>query len=324
MEELVKYIGENQMLFYVIGVCFVLAIILVLAIKLFSHIPENEEGNTEEKESDKLFLESFHTEKEKENFLTLINDSKEQIEPSFEEFEIKNESQKDEKEVSHFEESLNQIPDHILNFESPEEVKVTPIEIHHENLESGSELDILLNKMQEDIQDKKVDPIQSFEELQEENAIISYEELLRVSGKEPVMSAEEEESQPIIMSVRELEARNKKEEIEKPVVQEKPVNEEKIKKFKNTDFISPVYGKINSNSLEYPKIPAFKKEEKTILEEDLPLKEDVEELILVDSISNKHENTVEVSEHEVFDGLTDEMRRNEEFLQALKEFRKNL
>lgn len=323
MEEVIKYIGENQMLFYVIGVSFVLAIILALAIKLLSHNPELEERleKENEKDSDQSFLKPFHSPQEEATFNMLVDGTDSKQNAVFEEFELTKEQPEEIKEETSFETKLETLPDNVLEFEVPEEVKVTPVEVHSESFDSGSELDILLNKLEEDIQDRKVDPIQTFEDFQEENAIISYEELLRVSGKESVLSAEEEESQPIIMSIRELEAQKKKEDVVEPTIKEEPVKEEKSKKFKNTDFISPVYGKINSNSLEYPKIPAFKKEEKSV--EPIEEKNDTKEL-LVDAIVNKHENTVEVSDNEFLEELTDEMRRNEEFLQALKEFRENL
>lgn len=248
MEEVINYMNTNPMIFYVIGVGFILAMILLLAIESISRKPKKE-----------------NYEKKKETL---------------------------EKEVSQIE-------------KPKEEIKVTPVEVY-ETETPTSEIDLLLTKMKEDLKETKMNPIESFEEFQEENAIISYAELKKASQKEPIMSAEEEESQPIIMSVRELEQMSQK-ELEK---QTEPVKEQKGK-FKNSEFISPIYGKINTDALEYPKIPSFKKETK------------IEENTNHQEISTSA-NTVEVEEPLLLDELTEEMKRNEDFLQALKEFRNNL
>lgn len=280
MEEVISYISENQMLFYVIGVSLVLAIILLLAIQLVSKKPEKEELEDT--------MEDFS------------NKKKEVLE-----------------ELEHLEESSPIKEEPIVN---QEEIKVTPIEVYQQETPT-SEIDLLLTQMKKDIQEHK-DPIESFEEFQEENAIISYEELKKANQKESIMSAEEEESQPIIMSVRELERRNQKEEIKETT----PVKETKGK-FKNTEFISPIYGKISSDALEYPKIPSFKKEEKQEEKEESELFQTstkTEDSLYNEPISSKTVNTVEVEEPDFLDELTEEMKRNEEFLQALKEFRKNL
>ena len=67
---------------------------------------------------------------------------------------------------------------------------------------------------------------------------------------------------------------------------------EEPKKFKNSAFISPIYGVMNEN-LEYPKV-------------------------------KKTENILDIMNTKDYNELTEEIQRQEEFLNALKEFRNNL
>ena len=67
---------------------------------------------------------------------------------------------------------------------------------------------------------------------------------------------------------------------------------EEPKKFKKSDFISPIYGIIDEK-LEYPTV-------------------------------KKTENVLDIMNTRDYNKLTEEIKRQEEFLNALKEFRKNL
>ena len=67
---------------------------------------------------------------------------------------------------------------------------------------------------------------------------------------------------------------------------------EEPKKFKKSDFISPIYGIIDEK-LEYPTV-------------------------------KKNENILDIMNTRDYNKLTEEIERQEEFLNALKEFRKNL
>lgn len=175
-------------------------------------------------------------------------------------------------------------------------------EVHKKDIESV-DLEAVLDKMQEDVNKTKVDEVKSFEEEQEEKAIISYQELLKAVKKDvnnvtkvELFSDEtpatvEKESVQIIPE--ELE--------EKPItipttesLEQKDVS--KPSKFQNSEFISPIYGRVN-NDIKYPKIPAFREEEQNKHEEDL-------------------EKTI------VFDAIKDD--DSDEFLKALKEFRNSL
>ena len=176
-------------------------------------------------------------------------------------------------------------------------------EAHKKDIESV-DLEAVLDKMQDDVNKTKVDEVKSFEEEQEEKAIISYQELLKAVKKdvdnvtkvelpkeEPQVALEDEPVQ--IMTEEIIEKK-----VDYPAVEtiEEKANE-KQSKFQNSEFISPIYGRVN-NDIKYPKIPAFREQEKT----------------------NKHEEDLEKTI--VFDAIKDD--DSDEFLKALKEFRNNL
>ena len=168
------------------------------------------------------------------------------------------------------------------------------------------DLEAVLDKMQEDVNKTKVDEVKSFEEEQEEKAIISYQELLKAVKKDvdDVTKVEiPSEEKPVVVEDEEAKVQIMPEEvIEKsvstPVVETMEEKEtRKPSKFQNSEFISPIYGIVN-NDVKYPKIPAFREKQEPINHED-----DLEKTIVFDAIKNDD---------------------NDEFLKALKEFRNNL
>jgi hypothetical protein len=168
------------------------------------------------------------------------------------------------------------------------------------------DLEAVLDKMQEDVNKTKVDEVKSFEEEQEEKAIISYQELLKAVKKDvdDVTKVEiPSEEKPVVVEDEEAKVQIMPEEvIEKsvstPVVETMEEKEtRKPSKFQNSEFISPIYGRVN-NDVKYPKIPAFREKQEPINHED-----DLEKTIVFDAIKNDD---------------------NDEFLKALKEFRNNL
>lgn len=168
------------------------------------------------------------------------------------------------------------------------------------------DLEAVLDKMQEDVNKTKVDEVKSFEEEQEEKAIISYQELLKavkrdvddvtkveIPSEEKPVVVEEEEAKVQIMPEEVIEK-----SVSTPVVETMEEKEtRKPSKFQNSEFISPIYGRVN-NDVKYPKIPAFREKQEPINHED-----DLEKTIVFDAIKNDD---------------------NDEFLKALKEFRNNL
>ena len=159
-----------------------------------------------------------------------------------------------------------------------------PTKVVKENDEK-LDLDEVLNKMQENL-NKQEDIKEKFETEQEEKSVISYQELME-NMKDNDYSQEIEEY--------EKEQEKSYEEITKEKVKEFLTKEEKKedKKFQNTDFISPVFGKMDA-SVAYPTVKSYDQKHK-----------ELEELK-----SFKHANVVS--------------NKNAEFLQNLKDFRNNL
>lgn len=189
--------------------------------------------------------------------------------------------------------------------------------VHAEKLEEelekvednkNSELENILKKMQEDIELKPEDVVKKFEEEQEEKAIISYQELVDnvKSGKIEVVDDEESEinfvenlkledsNEPI------MEISDKEETVTPDMVKEAIESissssiKEEPKKFKQSEFISPIYGVID-NKLEYP---------------------------TVKKVNNT--NIMDIMNTKDYNELTEEIKKQEEFLNALIEFRNNL
>ena len=158
--------------------------------------------------------------------------------------------------------------------------------------EDKLDLEAMLAKMEADLKEEQ-DEITSFEEEQEEKAIISYKELVDANKKSKddieVINTFDDNSS-IIFNYNEEEPKNDETEIKNV-----PTN-----KFKHTDFISPVYGVV-SNDVEYPTISGKK-----------------EDLSKYDYEGHDLEKTLNIKP------LSDEIRKNAEFLRALKEFRNNL
>lgn len=189
------------------------------------------------------------------------------------------------------------------NFIEAEKVET---ELEKVDNETPSELDNILKKMQEDINVKPEDVVKKFEEEQEEKAIISYKELVDnvKSGKIEAIDDEEsdvnyvealnlyEDSEPILTnqvedsSVTPDMVKEAIESISNSSVKEEP------KKFKNSEFISPIYG-IMEEKLDYPRV-------------------------------KKVENTLDILNTKDYNELSEEIRRQEEFLETLKAFRNNL
>ena len=176
-----------------------------------------------------------------------------------------------------------------------EEHPLTFDEINEKKEESNEKVDIesILEKMQKQL-DSKEDEIYSFEKEQEEKSIISYQELLKATGKE---IKEEPDS-----------------EVKKFVDQIKGNSKEK--KFKGSEFISPIYGRVKAPEfVEKPNTPIIK----------ATRKKEIETLdIDFDDIAPKHANEDFLENTLNLEPLKQEMKYNDEFLKALKEFRKNL
>lgn len=174
-----------------------------------------------------------------------------------------------------------------------DKVKVVKIDASDEpeGEKSKADIEIMLEQMQRDLADKSIEAVKNFEDEQEEKSIISYQELLKVNKKDSFESDSEE--------------------IDEPIETETKIVEEPTKKFKTTEFISPIYGRLDSKA-DYPSIPNFKekrfKEESIIEEERKP--------IVTKSIQIEKKIIPKPSNNEI--------KKNDEFLKTLKDFRKKL
>ena len=183
-------------------------------------------------------------------------------------------------------------------------VEAEKVEEELEKIETPNELENILKKMQEDVNIKPEDVVKKFEEEQEEKAIISYKELVDNVNQGKIEVVDDEDS-----SVNYVENLNLEEET--PILSQSDENSsvtpemvkeaienisnssvKEVKKFKNSEFISPIYG-IMEDKLEYPKV-------------------------------KKAENILDIMNTRDYNELTEEIKRQEEFLEALKTFRNNL
>lgn len=200
--------------------------------------------------------------------------------------------------------------------------------------EKRSEIEILLEQMQSDLKKQEKDPIHTFEEEQEEKSIISYQELKAMKEKQShaseIENYEKEQEEFSLTNSFEIDRENlsmaeenDSEEDEFDYIPKRIEKENKVKSkekngtYSRTEFISPVYGKMENKELDYPKIPNFK--------EEFQIHHDSEELHFDDVKVNLKSDDIPDLEH-TFDlgPISEETKKNDEFLKALKEFRNNL
>lgn len=145
------------------------------------------------------------------------------------------------------------------------------------------EINTIINSIEKDLINDKKTVVANFETDQEQEAIISYQELLK--KKETLLSNNNYDDEIV-----------EKIDIEEPIKLDpvSPKTEEAVKKFKNSEFISPIFGRVDKE-VEYsaPK-PNFTE------------------------IDREFEKVVNVKP------LNTEIKKNEDFLNSLKDFRKNL
>ena len=193
--------------------------------------------------------------------------------------------------------------------------------------ENTIKIEGILNQMQKDLEATPEEVVDNFEREQEEKAIISYQELVRQlkkGKKEENVIKVDEDTLTGNKSLNELvdEIKNPTREIkELEVSKEKELSD--TKKFRNTDFISPIYGKME-DKLEYPKVKSFARNDiQTKLDEfDEKYGEYNIESYLKEFKNDTNLNTLEQTLD--MEPISNEVKQNEDFLKALKEFRENL
>lgn len=227
--------------------------------------------------------------------------------------------------------------DDLKELETEPEVKITQIVEEAKEEKPKANLEEVLEKMQADL-DKKEDVVAIFEQEQEEKAIISYQELLKSKNKnatgankelvsvieqiaatkpeipepnfvEPVSFTEEKDEYiPSYIDPYYDITESIDEDIKSPIVESIPEDDdfflnkkEDKKKFKTTDFISPIYGKVD-NHIEYPRIRSFSEK---------------------NTMTEINSNNIELDKKiDLFD--ENSSNQSDAFLNALKEFRSHL
>lgn len=124
--------------------------------------------------------------------------------------------------------------------------KIKPIETTIDDVkEEKTDIEKVIEALEENKQERVMT---TFEEEQEANAIISYQELVKavqekkLQGVEPIKKAEPQVLQELI-NIEEIEQPEIKDNLEIKIDEEP----QKETKFKNSEFISPVFGKDNND-----------------------------------------------------------------------------
>ena len=177
--------------------------------------------------------------------------------------------------------------------------------------EQKSELELMLEKMQHDLEEQKEkDAVAIFEQEQEEKSIISYKELLERKNEltsSEILNDERFENEPTLIEDDNQNLTdsymNLVDNVNNTISIDniKDENDTKSKRFVTTDFISPVFGRRKAE-FDYPKVPNFK---------DMMIKRE-----------KTNEYDLEATMN--LEPLTEQIKKDDAFLSALKEFRKNL
>lgn len=217
-------------------------------------------------------------------------------------------------------EEIDEILDDLLKAKPRENLINAKIEVPiGENIkpvlkEEKLDLDDMLSKMQKSLDSKQEQVVENFEAEQEEKAIISYQELLnsmKNNNLEEEIKQNELQQEKTATSLATTKVTEFLEREEPKIKKIESLVETKEKKFKNTDFISPIFGRQEAK-IEYPTIKLFDTGKHVKKEQDDLINE-------IDEIKNepvKNERIIKVS--------TEIDTKNDEFLRALKEFRSNL
>lgn len=196
--------------------------------------------------------------------------------------------------------------------------------------EDKADISSMLNAMQKDLKAKEEeDSVANFEAEQEEKSIISYQELINsLKNKDQVSKIQKVESVPVIdientddvpvidiedkIDAPVIEIDDEVEPIKKMIENKDSFDSNNVvkKKFKTTEFISPVYGKMENTS-EYPVIKNNRHEMVEKVSEPIRSREE-------------YRNNISLEESLDLQPLSDEIKKNDDFLNALKDFRKNL
>ena len=173
------------------------------------------------------------------------------------------------------------------------DVKISSDEKTEEQIKATNEIEKVFNQMSVDLEKQKdeVNDIDDFEREQEENAIISYQELLEHAEK---LKQEASKYEKIAEAKAGTKMGDAMKSISKKELNDEKKMEEKKKAFRSSEIVSPIYGiQSNKNMVRQKKVPKTKKNG-----------------IIGEAYDQKR---FEIEE-----------TQNLDFLKSLKEFRKNL
>ena len=199
----------------------------------------------------------------------------------------------------------------ILQPEEPASNNYSPVDYseekkHLEDEKADNSIQILLEQMQSDLDksnESYEDSISRYESDEEANAIISYKELMKYK---------ESRDKDIILEEKD------KEEI-KEVIKENNIEvpKEEVKRFKRSEFISPIFGYNDETNVTYREIKRPPRKEFVTPNSD---EEGESDRIL----KNFEDNTAEVIEFENNADEPKESTENDSFFDALVDFRNKL
>ncbi len=188
--------------------------------------------------------------------------------------------------------------------EEPEEEDTTTDEQKAlEEEKTDNNIQTLLNQMQQDLdkansKEDFVETANRYEDDEEANAIISYKELMKYKDN----------------SEKDIVLEDKTKEEIKEVIKEPEVPKEEVKKFKRSEFISPIFGYNEETNVTYREIKRPPKKEKVHNEWEESNR----------MLKNLEDDAAEVIEFEEPKRETNEINENDKFLDELVDFRNKL
>lgn len=198
--------------------------------------------------------------------------------------------------------------------EKPKEVEIVEQQEDEKTTAATLKIENLLDQMKVDLEAQKQEAIDHFENQQEENSIISYQELKKLAQDRGLVIDDEEA--PLVTTSELLNRRPEvststsvKEEVKEVLMRPKEPHHHEPphhREYKRTQFISPVYGLMDNESHPIKPVPPKPHADVSNYHEELPHHREV------------HKPKINVQ------ALEDENRHLDEFLQSLKEFRNNL
>lgn len=342
MGNILNKIVNNNALF--VGVIILLCIILIaLIILIIRSARESKKINIYEEELEDEDIKKVKNVKKEDIIETpdTNEDTKEEI--------IREDTEKEE-EISK-EETEEEIEKEIEQRYDEEKEKEIE-EIREDN--PNSEIEQLLSKMEADSKLKPEDIVANFEEEQEAQSIISYKELVdAVKNRQEDVYEDELESKPLatvsdfmkqkeaqelensaILSIKDISENFEVDEIKSQEDSEEKENT--VSKFKKTDVISPVFGIVGEQhdskkkgtideTIDLTDVNLTDIDFRTNNETKEELREEDAAITALDEIY-KHmaEDLIKNNEELGETASLEELTRNEEFLQSLKDFRKKL